>query len=258
MPVLLPSPREESETAKAGVLSVRDARRFGLHLQRVVGGKLVPKSKLGAGVATGTGKAKGKKAKKAGKVLGGLRARMKWVLSMLTGRRGIDVRLLRLCDVEVDRAKGQARVRIGDAKLVKRKQALDVTRGRLQWLACSCERDTLDFVSAGVEELRARAKQPNGYMFPFKTCDVTRGYEAYAKIVRQARRTFRCMDGSSCRPADIRTHTPRRTFCTVLHQKNVPLKAIAHFTGHKKMEHLRDYIEIGAEFCAVSHKQLRF
>ena len=43
--------------------------------------------------------------------------------------------------------------------------------------------------------------------------------------------------GTSC-------HSPRRSFCTTLHAKNVGLKTIASFTGHKSLDQLSTYISV--------------
>ena len=43
--------------------------------------------------------------------------------------------------------------------------------------------------------------------------------------------------GTSC-------HSPRRSFCTTLHAKNVGLKTIASFTGHKSLDQLQTYISV--------------
>ena len=44
--------------------------------------------------------------------------------------------------------------------------------------------------------------------------------------------------------AGTSTHTPRRSFCTTLHAKNVGLKTIASFTGHKSLDQLSTYISV--------------
>eukprot|EP00392_Amoebophrya_sp_AT5.2_P010357 g10417.t1 len=198
---------EESESAKAGVLTIRDARRFGVHLQQVVSGKKQLKQKKGAAVA---------------------------------------------------KPKGKARIRIGDAKLVHRKRAATVNRGRLTWLSCSVEGDAMDFLSTALEELRSRAPPAGANIFPFREDDCTRGYEAYAKVIRRCRKTFRPLGPSSCRPQDIRTHSARRSFCTHLHKEMVPLKAIAAHSGHRKIEQLKEYIELGAEYVSTAHRRLKF
>eukprot|EP00392_Amoebophrya_sp_AT5.2_P008958 g8986.t1 len=231
----MPLLREESETAKAGVLTIRDARRFGIHLQKVI---------------AGTRKRAG------GKILGGLRARLKWTFSMMTGRRGIDVRMLKMRDIELE--PGQARIRIGDAKMVKKKKTASVVRGKLQWLICSAEPDTLAFLKSGLHELKKRNPAAGANLFPFREHDATRGYEAYAKVIRKARITFKPLDAASCRAQDVRTHSARRSFCTHLHKEMVPLKAIAHFSGHRKLEQLKECIELGSEYVARSHKKLGF
>jgi len=43
--------------------------------------------------------------------------------------------------------------------------------------------------------------------------------------------------GTSC-------HSPRRSFCTTLHAKNVGPKTIASFTGHKSLDQLSTYISV--------------
>jgi integrase len=44
--------------------------------------------------------------------------------------------------------------------------------------------------------------------------------------------------------AGTSTHTPRRSFCTTLHQKNVGLATIASFSGHQSLDQLQTYISV--------------
>eukprot|EP00392_Amoebophrya_sp_AT5.2_P017526 g17899.t1 len=230
------------EATKAGVLTVRDAKRFGVHLEKTCGRKkkrktqkkskakkpsakktsgkakpkpkakakpVGPKPKEGAAAASAHGgNAKPGAHTTTGCVIGGVRARLKWTLQMITGRRGIDVRLLRINDVELNEEQLQARIRIGDAKLVHRKNVMDVVRGKLEWLTCSTERDAMQFLVRGMEEIERRAESPDSNTFPYK--------------------------------------------------EMVPLKAIAVYTGHKDLQVLKEYIECGADFVAKSHRKLKF
>ena len=44
--------------------------------------------------------------------------------------------------------------------------------------------------------------------------------------------------------AGTSTHTPRRSFCTTLHSKNVGLATIAAFSGHQSLDQLQTYISV--------------
>ncbi len=44
--------------------------------------------------------------------------------------------------------------------------------------------------------------------------------------------------------AGTSTHTPRRSFCTTLHSKNVGLATIASFSGHQSLDQLQTYISV--------------
>ena len=44
--------------------------------------------------------------------------------------------------------------------------------------------------------------------------------------------------------AGTSTHTPRRSFCTTLHSKNIGLATIAAFSGHQSLDQLQTYISV--------------
>jgi integrase/recombinase XerD len=44
--------------------------------------------------------------------------------------------------------------------------------------------------------------------------------------------------------AGTSTHTPRRSFCTTLHSKNIGLATIATFSGHQSLDQLQTYISV--------------
>eukprot|EP00392_Amoebophrya_sp_AT5.2_P009675 g9703.t1 len=319
------------ESITAGVLTIRDAKRFAVHIEKtltVTNTTTESRKKRSQGKASGNGRAagtqkavspakskpkgqavpgrgprgvksrkgvnakpKGRKAvtkpnakskslnkskstaacKRAAGVLtkvtrthrlGAIRARLKWTIAMITGRRGMDVRMLNLNDLLVDDKKQATHVRIGDSKIAayrkKKAPATTSARGKLVWLKCSCEPDTLKWVRSALEYLKERAAKPNEQCFPYKASDPTRGFEAYAKVIRKARASFKTLDKFSCRADQIRSHSSRRSFVTHLHKKGVPLESIAVYTGHKDIETLRRYIETGAEYACECHKELKF
>ena len=70
--------------------------------------------------------------------------------------------------------------------------------------------------------------------FGFTEC-LTRqwAHKAWHKAVKAAK----LKAGTSC-------HTPRRSFCTTLHSKNIGLATIASFSGHQSLDQLQTYISV--------------
>ena len=60
------------------------------------------------------------------------------------------------------------------------------------------------------------------------------GHKAWRKAIKNAG----LKAGTSC-------HTPRRSFCTQLHEKGVPLKTIAAYSGHSSLDQLSQYVDVG-------------
>ena len=249
---------EEREEIKepAGALTIDDSFAFGVHLE-------------------------GEDQRES---LGGMRARFKWVLANLVGRRGIDCRMLIWDDVDINEKASapedaarlhlldpdtQAdcdnahpfRVRIGNSKSVPRngEEFCGHVRGELVWLPIHPEPRTPEFLRRAIRRLRfGKGARGEDTIFPSLETDKAVGYEASAKRVREARRTFIPKDALSCRPSSITTHTPRRSFATAHWRLNTPPHIIRKFTGHEDLDALHTYVMQGGVFMREAAQKLKF
>lgn len=253
-----PEDGEEGSKEPAGSLAIDDAYDFGVLLE------------FGTTVEPPEGHPSSSS-------LGSLRARFKWFLATIVGRRGIDCRQLLWQDLEVDQtasapkdaARMQVqdpdapealhcpfRIRIGNSKNVERSpDMVGPVRGELTWLPIMPTARGLAFLRRAVRELRfKRGARPTDRMFPFKETDATAGYEAFRKRVVAARKVFEPKNPLSCPARCVTTHTPRRTFATVQYRLNTCPYVICKFTGHEDPESLRWYVCQGGVYmreCAM-------
>eukprot|EP00392_Amoebophrya_sp_AT5.2_P002066 g2071.t1 len=164
-----------------------------------------------------------------------------WSLACLTGRRGADVRLLRLSDVKSDR------IRIGSSKLAKKKGG----RGALKWVPIEPTKATAKLISDTLTECRARGQEDDDKIFEF-------GYEAFEKKARQVRKDFRPTDKLSCPPNLITSHTPRRSLAGHLFRMGIALTTIKQITGHCSGETLLRYIQADFGYQKLAASKLKF
>eukprot|EP00392_Amoebophrya_sp_AT5.2_P001512 g1514.t1 len=193
---------EQDGEERSGSMSMQDCRRFAIALQKSTGHK---------------------------EHAGSLYA-LAWSIACLTGRRGADVRPLRLNDIKSDR------IRIGNSKLAKKKGG----RGNLKWVPIEPSNPTAKLITTTLAECRTRGMKEDDKVFHF-------GYEAFEKKIRQVRKGFKTIGQWSCPSHLITSHTPRRSLAGHLFREGVALSTIKQITGHQSSDTLTRYIQ--ADYC---------